>query len=151
MLNRCQGQTLKGEKCRNRIRYGQYCFRHQPDRDNTDDWSESEDYDDDIDDIKEECIICCQDKHMIILSCQHKLCLDCLIKLRQPLCPFCQKDISDEIPDEHKNNQDTTTVLLSDLVTLYGGYQIINILLYSPENNEHIHFSSMNNVNNPIL
>ena len=35
---------------------------------------------------------------MCITKCNHTLCLLCLIKLKQYLCPICRNDISDEIP-----------------------------------------------------
>ena len=46
------------------------------------------------------CKICLtKDFFKIKTSCDHKICLNCLTKLRKPSCPFCRNDLAGEIPD----------------------------------------------------
>ena len=50
---------------------------------------------------KEECIICYNNTYLNILSCDHKICENCMFKLK-PInetiyCPFCKFDITCDI------------------------------------------------------
>ena len=46
------------------------------------------------------CKICITNKFFKIkTSCNHKICLDCLTKLRKAQCPFCRNDLKNELPD----------------------------------------------------
>jgi len=57
-----------------------------------------------------ECSICLENKQLLILKCNHKICEDCLIKLDK--CPNCRKETDyldilendyDKIFNQHEN------------------------------------------------
>ena len=55
--------------------------------------------------MKIECIICLENKQYIcITSCNHHICVDCLFRLKDTICPMCRKNLSDELPSKVKNN-----------------------------------------------
>ena len=50
------------------------------------------------------CKICCiETKTIVILSCKHQICLNCLIKLTKSECPFCNISLLNELPKEINN------------------------------------------------
>ncbi len=49
------------------------------------------------------CKICFMRKYAIVkTSCKHRLCLNCIMNLTKPECPFCRKQLDQEIPQEIK-------------------------------------------------
>ncbi len=43
--------------------------------------------------FKEECFICCENSYPIILSCDHKVCINCYPTIENRKCPYCRKSI----------------------------------------------------------
>jgi len=44
---------------------------------------------------KRECYICSKPKYMIVTHCNHEMCFDCLMNIREDVvhCPFCASEI----------------------------------------------------------
>ena len=52
-----------------------------------------------------ECIICLESKNYVTTtSCNHNLCVDCLFRIKEMICPMCRKDLSKELPSIVKDN-----------------------------------------------
>ena len=54
------------------------------------------------------CKNCCietntKTKTIIILSCEHQICLHCLVALKKIECPFCNISLLNELPKEITN------------------------------------------------
>lgn len=46
------------------------------------------------------CCICLNNNFINCkLSCNHILCIECLLTLVEPICPFCNKNIKKELPE----------------------------------------------------
>lgn len=83
------------------------------------------DIDEDIDlekqlvETTEECIICYYDKHIneyIVLECNHKLCIDCYIKLNK--CPICLKPFNTSINIESNIMISSTSSTRATITTI---------------------------------
>ncbi len=48
-----------------------------------------------------ECCICYDTSGIYNTECSHKLCLECLLKLKKTKCPYCRQDL--KLPNEIKN------------------------------------------------
>ena len=48
----------------------------------------------------DECHICFGENWVVKTPCKHLLCLDCLIKLRQDMCPTCRRPLLNSLPIE---------------------------------------------------
>lgn len=48
----------------------------------------------------QECFICLEMRPLTLLSCQHALCTNCIIRSASCLCPLCRKNI---YPELHKD------------------------------------------------
>lgn len=81
-----------------------------------------------------ECNICTNNnKDLIILSkCNHKLCIECLLKLKKSECPFCRYNFSEIIKNIKKNNKNNE---------INQFCQTIN-----EGNDEHFYADSLNNL-----
>ena len=57
------------------------------------------------------CVICTSEKEMISLSCNHKMCQDCLVKHVRVSnkCPFCRTQLSDESVSITEDDHTTPT------------------------------------------
>jgi hypothetical protein len=52
-----------------------------------------------------QCLICYETRsNLIFLHCLHSLCKCCLNKLEPRICPFCRKEISDDIGESFRDN-----------------------------------------------
>ena len=50
-----------------------------------------------------ECVVCCDTKPCLSISCQHSICSSCYIKCGNTTCPCCRKEIHEELPAEVKD------------------------------------------------
>jgi hypothetical protein len=48
-----------------------------------------------------ECCICYDTSGIYITECSHKLCLNCLLKLKKTTCPYCRHEL--KLPNDIKN------------------------------------------------
>ena len=74
-----------------------------------------------------ECCICYEDRSKVVFSCNHIICLFCLLKLNNTSCPYCRKDLKLEIPDQILKiiNKDTEQVL--SISEYYNNWNNVNI------------------------
>lgn len=49
------------------------------------------------------CCICYNKKSIINFSCNHFVCIFCIVKMNKLKCPYCRKSLKDDIPIEIKN------------------------------------------------
>lgn len=50
-----------------------------------------------------DCLICCEEKDCLIFSCKHSVCRLCYIKTGKTTCPFCRKEVIDELDNETRD------------------------------------------------
>src|SRR5258708_6483774 len=99
----CKAITVKKTPCKKYAKCGDFCHWHKTQHDLinlTEDDKQVE---------VNECPICMEEKdnvNMMVFSCRHGFCKECISQLNKHDCPLCRKDISDEIPDTLKKVED---------------------------------------------
>ena len=49
--------------------------------------------------LRLECCICLDDKFFVSRTpCNHSICIDCLFRLKQTICPYCRYDLEKDLP-----------------------------------------------------
>lgn len=80
-----------------------------------------------------ECCICYEKKSIINFSCNHKVCLFCIVKMKKTKCPYCRKNLDNDIPDKIKNiinsnnNELDYQMPISDYYYVWNGVNTRNI------------------------
>lgn len=81
-----------------------------------------------------ECCICYDKYSLITFKCKHNICLKCIVKVKNTNCPYCRKNLIDEIPKEileiinkNENNLNTENIIHNLLIQLRN----IDINLYN--------------------
>ena len=99
----CEGITLKGNKCRNRVKNGTYCRHHQKLIITT----SNED---------SECPVCYDVKQQKNFVCGHSMCFDCysLWIKKNPSCPICRHRFSDVQSESSITNETYIDEILYD-------------------------------------
>ncbi len=44
------------------------------------------------------CCICYEKNYVTKTSCNHHICINCLMELKNIICPLCRKDLYNELP-----------------------------------------------------
>jgi hypothetical protein len=82
------------------------------------------------------CSICYENSSNIRFICSHIICLECITKCMNTLCPICRKDLSNEVPKKIKdiilnNNKITKIKNNSDIIdNLLNRLKNIDLLLH---------------------
>lgn len=134
MLTLCKGKTSKGKDCRNKMREGSYCYCHK--NQEVDDKGKAEVEEESEEETLEECSICLDEKNVkefIILSCKHKLCIECSQKLEKSVCPFCRCDISKEVSSKKKVEDKLSC---DELIAIFGPVQAFQLAIQNYSRDE---------------
>jgi len=87
------------------------------------------------------CCICYGNSSNINFKCTHVICLDCITKCMNTLCPICRKDLSNEIPKKIKD------IILSNN-KIDTNYNIDNLLNRLKDIDVNLHDAIVNDINN---
>lgn len=122
MSSICQGQTLAKKRCRKSVKSGHYCHLHQ----NQEPIKEKEIPDAD-------CYICREpwsEETKITFSCGHMMCETCVGQLHKAECPFCRKDLSDEIEiNDSPSRSPESRITFGQLREIYGETDAVILLI----------------------
>lgn len=47
-----------------------------------------------------ECVVCCEERECLKFSCKHSVCKVCFIKTAMETCPFCRKNVINDVDDD---------------------------------------------------
>ena len=103
MDNQCQALTKRKQRCKKKVKNGQYCCLHNQSKINCPDFKDCD-----------ECPVCFESiENMIKFKCHHSVCQPCLSRFVNKLCPLCRCDISSQIPKPKLENEDLIKYLQS--------------------------------------